>query len=193
MRAVPTLALVLTGLLSAGGAMAQPNARGTSAGVVLQQGEQGIKPGSPAATTIGRNEAAGNYPTVDTAFAHSDGIGVPVSNDQSPGQSRRANDSLENALLTSGGAVRMKRMLGAGVFNGTGERLGSVREIMLSGTGEPQVIVEADGRQVEIPWNKLSFHDPGEELHGKVVLPGATPHGLAELPEFKPAAASGNG
>jgi hypothetical protein len=129
--------------------------------------------------------------TADAALAHDDGIGVPIQADQSPGQERLADAHSE--LLTGTGRVRLKRLLGAGVFAASGEQFGAVREVLMNGASEPQVIVDAGGRLIEVPWSKLAFDLPGQELHGGVVLPGETRHALDELPEFNPEAASNGG
>jgi hypothetical protein len=129
--------------------------------------------------------------TADAALAHDDGIGVPIQANQSPGQERLAEAHSE--LLTGTGKVRLRRLIGAGVFATSGEPLGAVRDVLMNGASEPQVIVDAGGRLVEVPWSKLAFNVPGRELHGSVVLPGETRHALDELPEFNPAAASGSG
>ncbi len=183
--------MAVFGLASA--TQAQPDARGTSAGVVLQESERGTGAASKAGTAIGDDAAAVNYPTVDSAFAASDGIQVPDAANQSPGQQHLTDVRQDSVLLTGAGDVRLSRLIGTGVFTPAGEQLGAVRDVMLSGTGEPQVVVEANGRNVEVPWSKLAFGSPDNLLQGRVVLPGETPHGLEELPEFDLKAARGNG
>lgn len=131
--------------------------------------------------------------TADSAFTDGDGIQVPITANQSPGQERRATAAQDNAFLTEAGAVRMSHLLGASVVTNSGETLGTVREIMLNGAGEPEVIVDSSGRLVEVPWSKFVFDAAGKDTHGKLVLPGETRHALDELPEFDPAAASGSG
>ncbi len=68
-------------------ALAQPAARGTSAGEVLQQGTKGVTAASPAGRTIGEDAAAINYPGADHAFAGSDGIPVADAPTRTPDRS----------------------------------------------------------------------------------------------------------
>jgi PRC-barrel domain protein len=171
----------------------RPGPQGTSAGTVLQEAEQGTSAASSAGRTIGGDAAAINYPTVDSAFASGDGIAVPDADDQSPGQERLNNGYQHTRLFTGSGEVRVKRLVGVGVFSTSDDRLGTIQDVLLNSGGEPQVILEADGRQVEVPWSKLDFALPGKELHGQVVLPGATPHLLQQLPEFRPRDQRGSG
>ncbi len=180
-------------MVLAGTVAAQPAARGSSAGAALQQGEPGTKATGPAGTMIEGNGAAINYPTVDSAFATSDGIAVPLAANQSPGRQRLTDLAQTSTVLTTGGDVRLTRLIGAGVFASSGERLGTVRDILLSRSAEPQVIVATDQRLVEVAWSQLDFGRPGSELHGKAVLPGETPHGLEQLPAFSPARLKGRG
>ena len=116
----------------------------------------------------------------------SDGIVVPDVADQSPGKERLTNVYERAELFTGSGEVRVKRLVGIGVFNTADERLGTIRDVLLTPGGEPQVILEAAGREVAVPWSKLKFALPGDELHGQVVLPGMTQHALEQLPELGP-------
>lgn len=192
MRAGSALVLAIAALGFASAAQAQPDARGTSAGVVLQESTQGSSAASKAGTMTGGN-AAVNYPTADSAFASSDGIPIPDSANQSPGHDRLTHLRQDSALLTADGDIRVSRMLGTGVFTPTGDRLGTVRDVMLSGPGEPQLVLEANGRTVEVPWSKLVLGLPGTMLHANVVLPGVTQHILEELPEIDLERARGHG
>jgi hypothetical protein len=134
-----------------------------------------------------------NYPTVDSAFANGDGIAVPDAADQAPGKERLTNLYEQSGLFTGFGDVRVKRLLGSGVFTTAGERLGTIKNVLLVPGSEPQVILEAGGRKIEVPWSKMVFALPGNELHGRVVLPGATQHVLEQLPEFRPQDQHGSG
>jgi hypothetical protein len=173
--------------------LASPALQGTSAGTVLQQAEKGTSAASSAGRTIDSNAAAINYPTVDSAFASGDGIAVPDIADQAPGKERLTHPFEQGGVFAASGAVRVKRLIGSGVFTSAGERLGTVRDVLLNEGGEPQVILEADGRKVEVPWSKVEFALPGNELHGTAVLPGMTHHTLEELPEFRPQDQRGGG
>lgn len=145
------------------------------------------------ATAFAGAQSAAHGATADSAFTDGDGIQVPITANQSPGQERLAKASQESAFLTAAGAVRISRLLVAGVVTNSGETLGTVRDVMLHGSGQPQVILESSGRLIEVPWSKFAFDVPGKDLHGKLVLPGETRHALDELPEFEPATASGSG
>ncbi len=183
--ATPLLVLAMTGLAFAGVAWAQSDAGGTSAGTVLQESERGTSAASSAGRTIGSDAAAINYPTVDSAFASGDGIAVPDVADQSPGKERLTKPFEQGTLFTGSGEVRVKHLVGVEVFSTSDQRLGTIRDVLLTPGGEPQVILEAGGRKVEVPWSKLEFARPGNELHGMAVLPGATHHALEQLPEFR--------
>ncbi|HJS87698.1 MAG TPA: PRC-barrel domain-containing protein, partial [Acetobacteraceae bacterium] len=143
--------------------------------------------------TISNDAAAINYPTVDSFFANSSGIEVPIVANNHPGMERLTHPFAQSALFTGSGDVRITRLIGSGVFTTAGDRLGTIRDVLLAPGSEPQVILEADGRKVEVPWSKMVFSLPGRELHGDVVLPGATQHVLEQLPEFRPQDQSGNG
>ncbi len=178
------------------GSMGGPTAgtaQATSAGTVLTEAEKGLSAASPAGSTISNDAAAINYPTVNSAFASGDGVAVPDAADQTPGKDRLTKVYEQNALFTGFGDVRVKRLLGSGVFTTAGNRLGTIRDVLLTAGSEPQVVLEADGRKVEVPWSKLVFALPGNELHGQVVLPGVTPHGLEQLPDFRPQDQRGSG
>lgn len=141
-----------------------------------------------------RHQAAAiNYPTVDSAFASGDGIAVPDAADQAPGKERLTNVYEQTGLFTGSGDVRVKRLLGSGVFTTAGDRLGTIKNVLLVPGSEPQVILEADGRKIEVPWSKMVFALPGNELHGRVVLPGVTQHVLEQLPDFRPQDQRGSG
>ncbi len=192
-RAARALVIALAGLALTGSAWAQSGRQETSAGTVLQESERGTSAASSAGRTIGSDAAAINYPTVDSAFARGDGIAVPDVADQTPGKERLTDVFGQGGVFTGAGDVRVHHLLGSGVFTTAGERLGTVRDVLLNPGGEPQVIVEADGRKVEVPWSKLAFAMPGNELHGTVVLPGLTHHALEQLPEFRPQDQHGSG
>jgi hypothetical protein len=168
-------------------------AQPTSAGTVLTEAVKGLGAASSAGRTISNDSAAINFPTVDSAFARSDGKGVPDAADQAPGMERLTHPYEQSGLFTGLGDVRVKRLLGSGVYTTAGDRLGTVRDVLLTSGAEPQVILEADGREVEVPWSKMAFALPGNELHDRVVLPGATQHVLEQLPEFRPQDQHGSG
>lgn len=132
-----------------------------------------------------RAQTVVNNETADRAFLGADGIAVPDAPDQSPGSQRRAAIERRTALFTAAGDVRLSRLLDAGLFATSGERLGTVRDVVLDGSGAPLVIVRTGGRTVGVPWGKLAFGGPGNLLRGKATLPGATRRSLDQLPEFK--------
>ena len=168
-------------------------AQATSAGTVLTEAEKRLGAASGAGKAISNDSAAVNYPTVDSAFATSDGKAVPDAADQAPGMDRLTHPYEQSGLFTDLGDVRVKRLLGSGVYTTAGDRLGTIRDVLLTASAEPQVILEADGRKVEVPWSKFLVALPGQELHGRVVLPGATQHVLEQLPDFRPQDQHGSG
>ena len=178
---------------TAGGSSPAGTAQATSAGTVLTEAEKGLGTASSAGRTISNDSAAVNFPTVDSAFATSDGKGVPDAADQAPGMDRLTHPYEQSGLFTGLGDVRVKRLLGSGVYTTAGDRLGTIRDVLLTTDAEPQVILEADGRKVEVPWSKFLVALPGQELHGRMVLPGATQHMLEQLPEFRPQDQHGSG
>jgi len=168
-------------------------AQATSGGTVLTEAVKGLGAASSAGKTISNDSAPINFPTVDSAFATSDGKEVPDAADQAPGMERLTHPYEQSGLFTGLGDVRVKRLLGSGVYTTAGDRLGTIRDVLLTAGAEPQVIVEADGHKVEVPWSKMVFALPGNELHGQAVLPGATQHVLEQLPDFRPQDQHGSG
>jgi hypothetical protein len=129
--------------------------------------------------------------TADRAFLGADGIAAPDAEHLAPGQQRRADIARRTAVLTAAGDARVSRLLGATIHATSGMRLGTVRDVLLGGGGEPLIIVRAAGRTIALPWHMLAFGPPGSVLDGKPVLPDETTHALASMPEFRSLRAGG--
>jgi hypothetical protein len=185
MRPLAPAAVLLGGILAAPllapPLLAEPNVQETTGGPPLAAGEQTT---SSAQGAIAGDAAAKNLPTVDHAFANADGIPQPDAANQSPGHDRLTTIDRKSTLVTSNGAIRVARLIGSELRSGTGNSLGTIRDVLLSAGQAPKVVVDVDGKLVAIPFGKLVFGTPGSESRGKAVLPDGTRHGLKQLPAF---------
>ena len=93
-------------------------------------------------------------------------------------------DAFVDAITTG---YRASRLLGAGVFNDTGEQVGSVNEVVVGSDLRVGVAIISVGgflgvgsRLVAIPADRFERNASGD-----IVLPGATKKALSDLPEFK--------
>jgi hypothetical protein len=108
------------------------------------------------------------------------------------GQNGNTAPSQVNPLLTDSGEVRMSKLVGTNVYNDKDKKLGSVDDVVMGKTGEPQVIIESDGTLHQVPWNKLQFGNAKQNSDNKVILPGEDQNALNSAPEYH-YTASGNG
>ncbi len=93
--------------------------------------------------------------------------------------------SQRNPLLADNGKVRMNKLVGTDVYNVKDQKLGSVDDVLVGSDGQPEVIVSADGRLVQVPWNKLYFGNAKLNSHNKVILPDETPQSMKQAQEFR--------
>ncbi|HJS84243.1 MAG TPA: PRC-barrel domain-containing protein [Acetobacteraceae bacterium] len=93
--------------------------------------------------------------------------------------------SQRNPLLADNGKVRINKLVGTDVYNVKDQKLGSVDDVLVGADGQPEVILSADGRLVQVPWNQLYFGNAKLNSHNKVILPDATPQSLKQAPEFR--------
>jgi len=89
-----------------------------------------------------------------------------------------------NPLLTREGMVRMSKLIGTDIYNDQDKKLGSVADVIMGRTGEPSVIVKADGKLHQVQWSKLRFGDAQKSADNKVLMPGETKSALNGTPEF---------
>lgn len=173
------LACGLAAALAAGAAAAD---QVTNAGGALAPAEAAA---GQADKLISHDQAAANYPTTASAAATSeDGIREPVDANTAPGSDRLAMDNEPDKLVRSDGEVRLNPLIGHALFSSSGRNLGTIKDVLIGRHGEPQMVVEAPGHLVAVPWSKLYFGLPGSQLHGHAVLPSTTEHELSELPAF---------
>ena len=99
-------------------------------------------------------------------------------------QPETGTPSQRNPLLADNGKVRINKLVGTNVYNAKDEKLGDVDDVLVGADGQPDVILSADGRLVEVPWNQLQFGNAKLNSHNKVILPDATPQSLKQAPEF---------
>jgi hypothetical protein len=93
--------------------------------------------------------------------------------------------SQRNPLLADNDKVRINKLVGTDVYNSQDQKLGDVDDVLVGADGQPDVILSADGRLVQVPWNQLQFGNAKLNSHNKVILPDATPQSLKQAPEFR--------
>ncbi len=93
--------------------------------------------------------------------------------------------SQRNPLLADNGKVRINKLVGTDIYNAKDQRLGDVDDVLVGSDGQPEVIVSAGGRLVQVPWNQIYFGNAKLNSHNKVILPDATPQSLKQAPEFR--------
>ena len=89
-----------------------------------------------------------------------------------------------NPLLTDNGEVRMSKLIGTNVYNDKDKKLGSVDDVVMGKSGEPQVIVKADGNLHPVPWSKLQFGNAKQNSDNKVIVPGTTENAVKSSPQY---------
>ena len=100
------------------------------------------------------------------------------------GQNGDTSPSKINPLLTDNGAVRMSKLIGTNVYNDQDKKLGSVNDVVMGKTGEPEVIIKADGNLHSVPWNKLQFGNAKQNSDNKVIMPSETENALKSSPQY---------
>lgn len=100
------------------------------------------------------------------------------------GNNGNARPSQVNPVLADNGEVRMSKLIGTNVYNDKDKKLGSVNDVVMGKSGEPQVIIKADGNLYALPWNKLEFGNAKQNSDNKVILPGETENALKSTPQF---------
>ena len=99
-------------------------------------------------------------------------------------QPETGTPSQRNPLLADNGKVRVNKLVGTNVYNAKDEKLGDVDDVLVGADGQPDVILSADGKLVQVPWNQFQFGNAKLNAHNKVILPNATPQSLKQAPEF---------
>ncbi|MBV8705188.1 MAG: PRC-barrel domain-containing protein [Acetobacteraceae bacterium] len=99
-------------------------------------------------------------------------------------QPETGTPSQRNPLLADNGKVRINKLVGTNVYNAKDEKLGDVDDVLVGADGQPDVILSADGKLVQVPWNQFQFGNAKLNAHNKVILPNATPQSLKQAPEF---------
>ena len=100
-------------------------------------------------------------------------------------QPEAGTPSQRNPLLADNDKARINKLVGTDVYNARDQKLGDVDDVLVGADGQAEVILSADGRLVEVPWNQLQFGNAKLNSHNKVILPDATPQSLKQAPEFR--------
>jgi len=100
-------------------------------------------------------------------------------------QPEAGTPSQRNPLLADNDKVRIGKLIGTDVYNAKDQKLGDVDDVLVGADGQPDVILSAGGRLVQVPWNQLQFGNAKLNSHNKAILPDATPQSLKQAPEFR--------
>ncbi|MBV8615188.1 MAG: PRC-barrel domain-containing protein [Acetobacteraceae bacterium] len=100
-------------------------------------------------------------------------------------QPETGTPSQRNPLLADNDKVRINKLVGTNVYNAKDEKVGDVDDVLVGADGQPDVILSADGRLVQVPWSQFQFGNAKLNSHNKVILPDATAQSLKQAPEFR--------
>jgi hypothetical protein len=89
-----------------------------------------------------------------------------------------------NPVLADNGDVRMSKLIGTNVYNDHDQKLGSIDDVLMSKTGQPDVIVKINGDLYQVSWSKLQFGNAQNNSDNKVIMPGGTQSALSAGPQF---------
>lgn len=92
--------------------------------------------------------------------------------------------SQRNPVLADNGDVRMSKLIGTNVYNEHDQKLGSIDDVLMSKTGQPDVIVKINGDLYPVSWNKLQFGNAQNNSDNKVIMPGGTQSALSAGAQF---------
>lgn len=92
--------------------------------------------------------------------------------------------SQRNPVLADNGDVRMSKLIGTDVYNTHDQKLGSVDDVLMSNTGQPDVIMKVNGNLYQVPWTKLQFGNAKNNGDNKVIMPDTTQNAFANQPQF---------
>jgi Flp pilus assembly protein CpaB len=92
--------------------------------------------------------------------------------------------SQRNPVVADSGAVRMSKLIGTDVYNDHDQKLGSIDDVLMSRTGQPDVVLKVNGNLHQVPWSRLQFGNASNNSDNKVIMPGATQNALGAEPQF---------
>jgi hypothetical protein len=99
----------------------------------------------------------------------------------SPGSS----PSQRNPLLADNGDVRMSKLIGTDVYSEQDKKLGSIDDVLMGSSGQPDVVISSSDKLVQVPWNKLKFGDAKLNSDNKVIMQDETQQSMKQMPQFK--------
>jgi Flp pilus assembly protein CpaB len=99
-------------------------------------------------------------------------------------QTTAGTPSQRNPLLADNGDVRMGKLIGTDVYNEHDQKLGSIDDVLMGASGQPDVVLKVKGNLVEVPWSKLQFGNAQQNGDNKVIMPGATQDALNSQQHF---------
>ncbi len=92
--------------------------------------------------------------------------------------------SQRNPLLADNGDVRIGKLIGTDVYNEHDQKLGSIDDVLMGTTGQPDVVMKVNGNLIEVPWSKLQFGNAQQNGDNKVIMQGATKDALNSQQHF---------
>jgi Flp pilus assembly protein CpaB len=92
--------------------------------------------------------------------------------------------SQRNPVLADNGDVRMSKLIGTNVYNTQDQKLGSIDDVLMSRTGQPDVVLKVNGNLYQVPWSKLQFGNAKNNSDNKVIMPDTTQNAFANQPQF---------
>jgi sporulation protein YlmC with PRC-barrel domain len=92
--------------------------------------------------------------------------------------------SQRNPVLADNGDVRMSKLIGTDVYNTQDQKLGSVDDVLMSPSGQPDVVLKVNGNLYQVPWTKLQFGNAKNNGDNKVIMPNTTQNAFANQPQF---------
>ena len=95
-----------------------------------------------------------------------------------------AMPSQRNPLLADNGDVRVGKLIGTDVYNTQDQKLGSVDDVLMGSTGQPDVILKVNGNLYQVPWSKLQFGNANKNGDNKVIMPNITQNAFANQPQY---------
>lgn len=95
-----------------------------------------------------------------------------------------AMPSQRNPVLADNGDVRMSKLVGTDVYNTQDQKIGSIDDVLMSRTGQPDVVLKVNGNLYQVPWTKLQFGNAKNNGDNKVIMPDTTQNAFANQPQF---------
>ncbi len=143
-------------------------------------------PKNPATAAPANNPAAGANTSTAANPAAATGTATTSNNAATATVIPEAGSpSQRNPLLADNGDVRMSKLIGTNVYNKADKKLGSVDDVLMGSSGEPDVIISTNNKLVQVPWNKLQFGNAKLNSNNKAIIPDETQQALNQQPNFQ--------